>query len=178
MIWVGGVEIGQAGALRASDYASGFDSNLIRGDGYRTSPGWSGCARAAADHAAGPGGLRARPQLAGGTHPEGDETAGDDGWAVFSGTSAACPQVAGVCALILQACAGLSPSEVRDLLTSTARDVTAGTNHPNFGNAAVPGPDDATGDGLVDAQRAVLLAKLRCPEPAGGRGALGRRTSP
>jgi hypothetical protein len=37
-----------------------------------------------------------------------------------------------------------------------------GTNHPNFGNAAVAGPDTATGNGLVDANRAVLLAKVRC----------------
>ena len=83
--------------------------------------------------------------LAGGTFPEGDETEPDDGWAVFSGTSAACPQVAGVCALILQACPRLGPAEVRELLTTTARDVTTGTNHPNFGNEAVPGPDNATG---------------------------------
>jgi hypothetical protein len=51
---------------------------------------------------------------------------------------------------------------------STARDVTAGTNHPTFGNAAVAGPDTATGNGLVDAQKAVLLAKLRCPDSDSG----------
>ena len=28
------------------------------------------------------------------------------------------------------------PPEIRDILMSTARDVTTGTNHPNFGNAA------------------------------------------
>jgi hypothetical protein len=67
-----------------------------------------------------------------------------------------------VCALIKQACARLTPPEVRDILMSTARDVTTGTNHPNFGNAAVAGPDNATGNGLVDANKAVLLAKLRC----------------
>ena len=33
---------------------------------------------------------------AGGTHPNGDETANNDGWAAFSGTSAAAPQLAGV----------------------------------------------------------------------------------
>jgi subtilisin family serine protease len=32
-----------------------------------------------------------------------DRTAADDGWGVFSGTSAAAPQVAGVCALMLEA---------------------------------------------------------------------------
>ena len=40
--------------------------------------------------------------------------------------------------------------------------MTTGTNHPNFNNAAVAGPDTATGNGLVDAHRAVLVAKLRC----------------
>jgi hypothetical protein len=100
---------------------------------------------------------------AGGSHPAtGDETANNDGWAAFSGTSAACPQVAGVCALIKQACSHLTPPQVRDILKSTARDVTTGTNHPNFGNAAGPGVDLATGDGLVDAHKAVLLAKVRC----------------
>jgi hypothetical protein len=100
--------------------------------------------------------------LAGGNHPNGDETTGNDGWAAFSGTSAAAPQVAGVCALIKQACGKLTPAEIRDILMQTARDVTTGTNHPNFGNAAVAGPDTATGNGLVDAHKAVLVAKVRC----------------
>ena len=56
----------------------------------------------------------------------------------------------------------LTPTQVRDILMSTARDVTTGTNHPNFGNAATVGPDLATGNGLVDAHKAVLLAKVRC----------------
>jgi len=33
---------------------------------------------------------------------EGDETGTSDGWGVFSGTSAAAPQLAGVCALLLE----------------------------------------------------------------------------
>src|SRR5699024_6590399 len=95
----------------------------------------------------------------------GDETAPDDGWAAFSGTSAAAPQVAGVCALLLQACPQLTPGQVRQVLMDTARDVTQGTNHPTFGHPATPGPDTATGHGLVDAHKAVLLAKLRCVTP-------------
>ena len=115
-----------------------------------------------------PEGCALDTQLAGGTHPNGDETAGNDGWAAFSGTSAATPQVAGVCALLKQACAVLAPAEIREILMTTARDVTTGTNHPNFGNRAVAGPDNATGAGLVDAHKAVLLAKLRCQDPGGG----------
>ena len=75
--------------------------------------------------------------------------------------SAACPQVAGVCALIKEACMKLTPPQVRDILMSTARDVTTGTCNPNTGgNAATVGPDLATGNGLVDAHKAVLLATM------------------
>jgi hypothetical protein len=49
---------------------------------------------------------------------------------------------------------------VRDILFQSARDVTTGTN--NTGQTAGPGHDLATGPGLVDAHKAVLLAKLRC----------------
>jgi hypothetical protein len=103
---------------------------------------------------------------AGGTHPNGDETATNDGWAAFSGTSAAAPQIAGVCALIRQACPGLTPVQVRDILKSTARDVTTGVSHGNTGgHAAAVGPDLATGHGLVDANKAVLVAKVKCLGP-------------
>ena len=40
-----------------------------------------------------------------------------DGWAAFSGTSAAAPQVAGICALLLQAEPNLKPHEVKNILT-------------------------------------------------------------
>ena len=169
VISVGGVDIDRAGALRASDYASGFDSNVYAG---RRVPDLSGLVgmRPGAQliMLPVPPGSRLDSELAGGDHPNGDETAGNDGWAAFSGTSAATPQVAGVCALLRQACPRLTPAEVREILMSTARDVTAGTNHPNFGNAAVAGPDTATGSGLVDAHKAVLVAKLRCPAPDDG----------
>jgi hypothetical protein len=62
---------------------------------------------------------------------------------------------------VLQANSPLTPAEVREILMRTARDVTTGINHPNFGNPATVGRDTATGSGLVDAHRAVLLAKLR-----------------
>jgi subtilisin family serine protease len=169
VISVGGVDIAPDGMLRASDYTSGFDSAVYPG---RRVPDLSGLVgmRPGAQliMLPVPEGSSLDTQLAGGDHPSGDETAGDDGWAAFSGTSAATPQVAGVCALMKQACPRLSPAEIRDILMTTARDVTAGTNHPNFGNAAVEGPDNATGNGLVDAHKAVLLAKLRCAEPGAG----------
>ena len=45
VISVGGVDIGQNGTLRASDYASGFMSNIYPTGGSRTSPASSACGR-------------------------------------------------------------------------------------------------------------------------------------
>jgi hypothetical protein len=163
VISAGGVFMLPDGSTRASDYASGFMSNVYPG---RRVPDLSGLVgmRPGAKYIMLP--LEEGDEIdrtgAGGTHPNGDETATNDGWAAFSGTSAAAPQLAGAAALVKQACPRLTPAEVRDVLMRTARDVTAGTNHPNFGNVAVVGPDTATGNGLVDAHRAVLTAKLRC----------------
>jgi len=163
VISVGGVYRERNGTLRASDYTSGFMSNIYPG---RRVPDVSGLVglrpRAMYIMLPIPAGCAIDVGNGGGTHPDGDETATDDGWAAFSGTSAAAPQIAGVCALIRQACNRLGPAAIRDVLMTTATDVTTGTNHPNFGNAAVAGPDTATGNGLVDAHRAVLIAKLRC----------------
>ncbi len=75
------------------------------------------------------------------------------GWGAFSGTSAASPMVAGVCALLKEIDPDLTPLEIRNLLKYTARDITTGTNA--HGRNAAPGPDGATGFGLVDALRAV-----------------------
>ncbi|MBR5728585.1 MAG: S8 family serine peptidase [Prevotella sp.] len=61
----------------------------------------------------------------------------------FGGTSAACPQVAGVVALMLSANPNLTASQVRTVLRNTARDVNS------------YGFDYATGCGLVDAYGAV-----------------------
>ena len=86
-----------------------------------------------------------------------DGTTANDGWAAFSGTSAAAPQLAGVCALLLQKNPGLTADDIRAILRLTARDVQNGaanpaSNVPNpAGMLAGPGIDDATGAGLVDA---------------------------
>jgi hypothetical protein len=167
VISAGGVFMNPDESLRASDYASGFISNVYPD---RRVPDVCGLV-----------GLRPRAIYimlplqpgddidtgnAGGTHPNGDETASDDGWAAFSGTSAAAPQLAGVAALLKQACPGLGPAAIKDILRKTARDVTTGTCHPaTGGHAATTGPDTATGDGLVDAHKAVMLAKVRCLGP-------------
>jgi subtilisin family serine protease len=163
VISAGGVFMDQNGALQASDYASGFMSNIYAG---RRVPDLSGLVgmmpKAAYIMLPVEPGDDLDTDIAGGTHPNGDETTPNDGWAAFSGTSAAAPQIAGAAALVKQACPQLSPASVKDVLMKTARDVTTGHNHSRFNNQAVVGPDTATGDGLVDASKAVLLAKVRC----------------
>ncbi|HDZ27118.1 MAG TPA: peptidase S8 [Candidatus Aminicenantes bacterium] len=182
VISAGGVFMDIDESLWASDYASGFMSNIYPG---RQVPDLCGLVgmRPGASYIM----LPIQPNCtmdqikAGGTHPPGDETASDDGWAAFSGTSAAAPQLAGVAALIKQACARLTPAQVRDIMKKTARDVTQGNCHPNTGaNPAIPGPDDATGYGLVNAHKATLMAKLRCISirPIRSIGGISRATLP
>lgn len=162
VISAGGVFLEANGGLRASDYSSGFASAVYPG---RNVPDVCGLV-----------GMRPRAAYimlplqenctidqdlaAGGAHPNGDETAANDGWAAISGTSAAAPQLAGLAALMKQACPRLTPAQIRSIMISTARDVTVGRCAQN--NPAGPGADLATGAGLVDAHRAVLVAKLRC----------------
>ncbi len=66
----------------------------------------------------------------------------------FDGTSAACPQVAGVAAMMLSVNPELTRQEVRKILIGTARDL--GTT----------GFDTTYGYGLVDAGKAVKAAKI------------------
>ncbi len=167
VISAGGVFLAPDESLRASDYASGFMSGIYP---ERRVPDLCGLVgmlpRAAYIMLPLDPGDQMDVGTAGGEHPDGDETDAGDGWACFSGTSAAAPQLAGAAALVKQACPALTPAEVRIILMSTARDVTAGTCSPSTGgNAAVAGPDTATGNGLVDAHKAVMVAKLRCLGP-------------
>lgn len=164
VISAGGVFMDAAGALRASDYASGFASPVYAG---RNAPDVCGLVgmkpKAAYIMLPLQPGCAIDVSLAGAVHPNGDETPNSDGWAAISGTSAAAPQLAGVAALIKQACPRLTPAEVRDIMVRTAIDVTTGNcNTSSSGAAAGPGTDLATGAGLVDAHAAVLVAKVRC----------------
>jgi hypothetical protein len=87
-----------------------------------------------------------------------------DGFPNFFGTSAAAPNAAAVAALMKSLDPSLTPDEIRDIMTSTAIDVT--------GRRAAPGVDDTTGAGLVDAQAALDvvaggLGITPVPTPAG-----------
>lgn len=166
-IAAGGVFMASDESLRASDYASGFMSNIYE---RRRVPDLCGLVgmKPRAIYIMLP--LEPGDQIdqvnSGGTHPNGDETANNDGWAAFSGTSAAAPQLAGLAALIKEACPRLTPPDVRIIMQKTARDVTQGNcNTTTGGHPATLGPDTATGDGLADVHKAVLLAKVRCMGP-------------
>jgi hypothetical protein len=168
VIAAGGVYMHPEGTLEASDYASGFASNIYQGRNVPDVCGLVGKRPRAAYIM-----LPVQPGclidsifgLPGVKHPDGDETEATDGWAAFSGTSAAAPQLAGICALMKQAYPGLSPKQAREILQQTARDVTSGSCNLNTGgHLARPGFDLATGSGLADAFAAIVEAKRKVNE--------------
>lgn len=139
VISVGGVVVDQNLKYSATKYTSGFDSTWFPG---RRVPDVCGlCGELpTADYIVLP--VQAGAML---------EKQG--GWGAFSGTSAASPMVAGVCALLKEADPAITPAQIKDVLKHTARDILLGSNAMN--KPAGPGPDGATGFGLVDASRAV-----------------------
>ncbi len=68
----------------------------------------------------------------------------------FGGTSSATPKVAGIVALMLSACPDLTPHQVKDILRELADDID------------LPGIDDKTGAGRVNAEKAVQKALGMC----------------
>ncbi len=173
VIAVGGVFAHPDGTLEASDYASSFTTPIFPG---RQVPDVCGLV-----------GMQPRgiyimlplqpgssidQGLAGGAFPNGDETGNNDGWACISGTSAACPQAAGIAALMLECCPDLKPIEVKSILSGTGRDVSQGAtnpaaNQPPGPHNAVVGPDLATGGGLIDATAAMVATMARCDDKCG-----------
>lgn len=150
VIAVGGVHVNFPGmTLEASSYASSFQSNIFPG---RNVPDFCGLTgRRVTINGRGLAPSLMLPVQPGASLDGIDPSTGSatDGWGLFSGTSAACPQVAGVCALLLQADPWRSATDVQALLAARARDVDTGTT--GTGDTAVVGPDLATGTGLVQA---------------------------
>lgn len=165
VISAGGAFVDEDGSVQAANYASGFQSPIYLGRRVPDVCGLVGM-RPKAIYIMLP--VEPGDQIDTGNgvaaFPDGDETDADDGWAAFSGTSAAAPQLAGVAALIKQVVPSITPSGVKSALMATARDVDAGSCSPvpdvHGGLPALPGPDDATGAGLVDAFGAVLSAYI------------------
>lgn len=151
-ISVGGVYIDAAGQNVASDYASSFDSTRFPGQHVPEVCGLTGMKpKAIYITLPLPPGSEIDRRYGGKRFPDKDETGKTDGWGVFSGTSAACPMVAGVVALILSKYPGTPLNEVRQRLYR-AQDVAQGQSA--MGDPAGPGFDAATGHGLVDAAQA------------------------
>ena len=156
---VGGAFVAEDGAVRASDYASAFTSAIYSGRHVPDVCGLVGMLPHG-DYIMLPVPPGQAVDISNADH---DGTTPGDGWAVFSGTSAAAPQVAAVCALLLQKNPKLTPAEIKALLSRTALDVREGAASPSsdpegVGLPAGPGTDGATGAGLVDAHAAWLQA--------------------
>jgi len=152
---IGGVTVKQDGGLIASSYASSFRSKFFPG---RCVPNVCGIV----------GEYSSTKPMKGHIMlpvPNESEHEGENmhknqskkGWGIFSGTSAAAPQAAGVVALLLSANPNLIPNQVKSILSDTATDVTEGTTL--LGDVASSGYDDATGAGFIDAFQACLRAE-------------------
>jgi len=163
VISAGGVFMDLGMKLAASDYASGYESPFFEGITVPTVCGLVGLQpRAQYIMLPIPPGSQLDVEE---SHIDEDGNPGDgtttgDGWGLFSGTSAAAPQIAGVIALILAAKPGLSPAKVSEALSKTAIDITSGHSFPQrFNSPATVGHDAATGFGLVNASAAVAFAR-------------------
>jgi subtilisin family serine protease len=167
VISVGGVFADQSGKLEASNYASGYQSSLYP-DPPRQVPdvcGLCGMApRGVYIPLPCPWGCEMDSSYAGTGFPGGDGTTSVDGWVIASGTSSSTPQVAGVLALLLEACRAkgttLTPAVAKQLLQQSARKVTEGRNAFGF-PATQQQPNSAVGWGLVDAGALLTLAQAR-----------------
>jgi subtilisin family serine protease len=157
VISAGGVFVDHDGSMQASNYASAFHSKIYPG---RSVPDLCGLV-GMLPHASYimlpiPPGSEIDHETSQPDDPPGDATGPNDGWGVFSGTSAAAPQLAGVCALLLEKNPGLTSSEIKSVLRRSARSVTRGSANPassddGVGEPADPSDTGAAGAGLVDA---------------------------
>jgi subtilisin family serine protease len=158
VISAGGVTVNQDASLQASSYASSFASQLYPG---RSVPDLCGVVGEAT---ASPMPGHIMLPVPDGASLEGENmpaSVNPDGWGIFSGTSAAAPQLAGVLALMQHARASvnrppLTAANARTILQAAATDVTVG--HSAMGDPAGLGPDLATGAGFVDAFGACVAA--------------------
>lgn len=151
VIAAGGVTVQSDGQLVASGYASSFSSKLYPG---RNVPDVCG--------AVGEAGKKGHimlpvPNDSGHEGENLPKRASKLGWGIFSGTSAAAPQLAGIAALILQVNPTLHHDQVKQILADTAKDVVSGQS--NMGDQATVGHDLATGAGFADAFKACLRAE-------------------
>ena len=168
VISVGGAFMEANGAIQAATHASGYASPIYAGRNVPDVCGLVGMQPRGLYIMlpVQPDSIYDRTRATGGPHPQSDETATNDGWAAFSGTSSASAQISGVCAVLRGIVRNLTPERVRGLLMQNARDVTQGRAHARTGgNPATPGPDLATGAGLVDTHMSAMIAWLTTFRP-------------
>jgi subtilisin family serine protease len=155
VIAAGGVTVGADGGLQASSYASSFVSKLYPG---RRVPDFCGVVGEYNDSKPMKGHIML--PVPNGSKLEGENlpaSGQNRGWGVFSGTSAAAPQIAGIAALMLSVSPTLKPADIKAILAATARDVEHGSTAME--DEAQPGVDLATGSGIVDAFAACLRVR-------------------
>jgi len=149
VISAGGVFVDSDATMRASDYASAFQSRIYSG---RNVPDFCGLVGLLpnADYIMLPVPVGQEIDKKNAQH---DGTTANDGWAVFSGTSAAAPQLAGICALLLQKNPSLKGADIKAILKRTALQVVNGSANPvsDPNGVGETAEDGATGAGLVDA---------------------------
>jgi len=154
---IGGATFMEDGSIQASNYASSFVSQLYPA---RRVPDFCGIVGSAT-----PGANNLLPGHIMLPVPPRSDLDGENffpprkglGWGIFSGTSAACPQVAAVIALMKSANSKLTQEEARQILVATATNV-------NLGLSAMGEPAAlATGAGLVNAFRACTEAEAAKP---------------
>jgi hypothetical protein len=155
VISAGGVFVDPFGGMEASDYASAFSSKVYTSPNRKVPDccGLVGRSSNSANYIM----LPIPPHceidrsnaMVDGTQP-------NNGWGAFSGTSAAAPQLAGACALLLQKNTQLTPADARHALESTARAIRNGIANPasNPGRRPLRGRA-ATGRGLIDVSQAL-----------------------
>lgn len=154
VISAGGVFVDPFGGMEASDYASAFASKIFSGRKVPDFSGLVGRAANAANYIMLPIPPHCEIDRSNATV---DGTQPNSGWGAFSGTSAAAPQLAGACALLLQKDPSLTPDDVRNALSSTARAVKFGNANPGSNPGARPLTGKAaTGAGLIDVSDALL----------------------
>lgn len=149
VISVGGVTLTETGDFEASSYASSYQSQIYPGRSVPDVCGLVGRADSA------PRTAHIMLPVPPGSGLDNDNFVTpmpDIGWGIFSGTSAACPQAAGLVALLKQIDERLTPAQVRQVLEARSVDITQGKTAMN--DAAKAGNDLATGAGLIDALRA------------------------
>ena len=152
VISVGAAFKAESGGVSLANYSSTFESVIYEG---RSVPDLCGVAGSSLEspflHLPVPAGSRYDLEYSEFQNVVGDDiTLNDriksDGWAAFSGTSAAAPQISGICSLVLQAEPDLKPHEVKSILLSSADPIL---------NPVTGRPERGTGAGLANALSAL-----------------------